>query len=276
MGRGTAQAGGMNMAPPQPDNVFASLPMYDWPEVAGVWDRLWALARDRLALQGIGAEARLRRPEDIEACWRDPRLILGQTCGWPYVSQLRGIVFPFARFDFALGGLPGDYHSVFIAAEEADPSVLLAGEANVVAINGVGSQSGLRALSELAPGPAALERSRVRITGSHRASIRAVAEGEAAIAAIDAMSWRLAMRFEPAAQQVVVCGRSSPVPGLPLVTAWHFREQAPLLFAALAAAAEGLAGDDRETLGLAGVVAAADEDYRMLEQEPFGRLAITD
>lgn len=266
----------MNMAAPQPHDVFASLPMYDWPEVSSVWDRFWSLTRARLAADGIGAEAELHRPEDIEASWRDPRLILGQTCGWPYVSKLRGAVWPFARFDFGLGGFPGDYHSVFIAASAADPAALLADPAVRVAINGPGSQSGFRALSELATAPYALDQTRVLVTGSHRASIQAVAEGHAGLAAIDAMSWRLALAVEPSAHQVVVCGQSSAVPGLPLITAWGLRDQAPKIFSALAAAVDGLPGGDRDTLGLLGVVSASDEDYRVLDQQPFGRVTIAD
>lgn len=253
----------------------AALPMYDWPEISHVWDQLWRFVRGDLVSAGMAAEEALMRPRELDAAWRDPALILGQTCGWPYVSRLRGVVAPFARFDFSLGGMPGDYHSVYIAGDGDDPAALLARPDARLAVNAPDSQSGFRALSELAAGPMSLPRERIVFTGSHRASIRAVAEGLADLAAIDAMSWRLALLHEPAAQQVSVAGRSSPVPGLPLVTAIAFRASVPLLFEAVSAAIEGLNSADREALGLSGVVAAGEDDYRVLEEAPFGRLAIS-
>ncbi len=64
--------------------------------------------------------------------------------------------------------------------------------------------------------------SRFHLTGSHRNSIRAVASGEAQLAAIDAQSWWLALAHEPAADEVRMAGRSVDVPGLPLITATAF------------------------------------------------------
>lgn len=259
-----------------PQTLHACLPMYDWPEVSHVWDALWSFVRGELGSAGIAAERDLRRPARLHEAWRDPAMILGQTCGWPYVSVLRGIVLPFARFDFALGGMPGDYHSVFVTAAGDDPGSLLADDAARIAANAPDSQSGFRAFAEIAEEPVALPQRRMVWTGSHRASIRAVAEGLADIAAIDAVSWRLAQLHEPAAQQVAVSGRSSPVPGLPLVTALPFGGAMPLLFDALSAGVESLRSADREALGLAGVVAAQDDDYRVLEEAPFGRISLVD
>jgi ABC-type phosphate/phosphonate transport system substrate-binding protein len=56
-------------------------------------------------------------------------------------------------------------------------------------------------------------------TGGHRASIRAVAEGRADVAAIDAKTWCLAQRFEPAARELAVVGWTGKRMGLPFVTA---------------------------------------------------------
>ncbi len=56
-------------------------------------------------------------------------------------------------------------------------------------------------------------------TGGHRASIRAVAEGHADVAAIDSKTWDLAQRFEPAARELAVVGWTTKRRGLPFVTA---------------------------------------------------------
>ena len=56
-------------------------------------------------------------------------------------------------------------------------------------------------------------------TSGHRASIRAVAEGRADVAAVDAKTWGLAQRFEPAARELAVAGWTGKRKGLPFVTA---------------------------------------------------------
>ncbi len=57
-------------------------------------------------------------------------------------------------------------------------------------------------------------------TGSHRASIRAVAEERADVAAIDAVCWALALRHEPQATAALQIVATTPLrPGLPLITA---------------------------------------------------------
>ncbi len=55
-------------------------------------------------------------------------------------------------------------------------------------------------------------------TGGHRASIRAVAEGRADLAAIDCRAWALALRHEPCVRDLVVVGWTTERPGLPFVT----------------------------------------------------------
>ena len=47
-------------------DAIAGLPMYDWPEVAGHVDELWATIRDELLARGIDAPAELSRPENLE------------------------------------------------------------------------------------------------------------------------------------------------------------------------------------------------------------------
>jgi hypothetical protein len=56
-------------------------------------------------------------------------------------------------------------------------------------------------------------------TGGHRASIFAVVEGRADVAAIDCRSWAMAQRFEPAAKALAVVGWTARRKGLPYITA---------------------------------------------------------
>ncbi len=68
-------------------------------------------------------------------------------------------------------------------------------------INGRDSQSGYSALRAIVAPYAGGGRmfSDVSVSGSHRASLRAVAEGRADVATIDAVCWAMAERHEPAA-----------------------------------------------------------------------------
>lgn len=55
-------------------------------------------------------------------------------------------------------------------------------------------------------------------TGAHRASVRAVADGRADVAAIDCRSWAYCLAFEPAAKELTVAGWTAPRLGLPFIT----------------------------------------------------------
>jgi ABC-type phosphate/phosphonate transport system substrate-binding protein len=254
---------------------FASLPMYDWPEVSGSWDRLWTYVREGLKSAGILAEERLRRGDDFEALWTDPALCLGQTCGWPLISMLGDRVTAFARFDFACGEVPGDYRSVFIAGGPgATAEELLVQPGAMIAVNGFDSQSGFRALSNLASADITIPASRFLVTGGHRQSIHAVAQGRAQLAAIDGQTWRLAKAHESAVQKVRVLGLSPDVPGLPLIVSPGFSRHVPSIFDALEASINALDARDRSALGIAGLVWARTDDYKVLLRPPFGRVTV--
>jgi ABC-type phosphate/phosphonate transport system substrate-binding protein len=92
-----------------------------------------------------------------------------------------------------------------------------------LALNSPDSMSGLLALRrdlEAAGESLGVFSSQV-VTGSHRASIAAVASGRADVCAIDCRSWRLAERHEPAAEAVFVIGWTGRRKGLPMVTSNH-------------------------------------------------------
>lgn len=233
---------------------IASLPMYDWPEVAAATDALWACLLDAMRARGLAAPGTLARDG---AHWRDPELALGQTCALPYIQDLHRIVTLVGAVDYGLDGCPPGFYRSALVVRADDARAAPAEFATArFAFNGADSQSGwgaLRAaLGPRAPGDG-LE------TGAHRASIRAVATGDADIAAIDAVSWRLALAWEPAAARLRVIGWTEPTPGLPLITAGG-RDPAPYA----AAVAEGVAALDpasRAALGIRGFVAHAPAVY---------------
>lgn len=234
--------------------MIAALPMYDWPEVRGATDALWAALRDALRARGIAAPEALSRDETH---WSDRALALSQTCGMPYRLGLHARVTLIGAPDYGLEGCPPGFYRSALAVRADDPRATVGAFAEARrAFNAADSQSGFAALVA-ALGP--VDPGRDVETGAHRASIRAVAEGRAEVAAIDAVAWRLAQDHEPAAKRLRVLAWTPPTPGLPFVTAGGrdpgpFREAAASAIASLDAAARG-------TLGIAGFVALGPQDY---------------
>jgi ABC-type phosphate/phosphonate transport system substrate-binding protein len=240
--------------------MIASLPMYDRPETAEATDRLWAAIRDRMRAAGLTAPEALTRGEvDLWRHWTSPDLVISQTCGYPYRSRLYGTVTLIGTPDFGIEGCaPGFYRSVFVARRDDPRDTLAQFDGAPFAWNDDLSQSGWaaprthfdRAGLRLAP---------VLRSGGHRLSALAVAEGRADFASLDAVTWRLLERWDPVAPQLRVIGRTDPTPGLPYISA-PVRDGA-IAFALIAEAIRSLPEDDRQTLGLRGIVRIPSEAY---------------
>ena len=197
--------------------------MYDWRERRAATDALWRDLSAALTAAGVPAPARLTRGGALAAIWRDPALLVAQTCGYPLVVALRERVRVLAVPHYAVPGCDGPYYSsaVIVRADEParSPAEMVGGR---VAVNAPDSQSGMAALRHLFQPFARAGRAfrAVVATRSHRASVRAVAGCKADIAAIDAVAWHLAQRFEAsAARRLRVLAWTAQRPGLPLITA---------------------------------------------------------
>ncbi|MEM9464781.1 MAG: PhnD/SsuA/transferrin family substrate-binding protein [Actinomycetota bacterium] len=245
---------------------IASLPMYDWPEVVDALDRFWTAIRSSLDELGVAVpDARIRPTESVDH-WRDPSLLISQTCGLPLRRHLLDDVAVIGSFDHRLPATPaGHYHSVVVVAESHPAASLVEFDAATAAVNGAESQSGHAALRHaLIAHPGAVTAA-IR-SGSHRDSVRMVADGLADVAAIDAVSWELAVAHEPAAARCRVLQRTAPTPGLPLVTARANTHLLPHLRLAVAHGVSGLAEDDRRTLHTHALIAADADDYAVLDR----------
>jgi ABC-type phosphate/phosphonate transport system substrate-binding protein len=246
--------------------MIASLPMYDWPEVSDAVDRLWAAIRTALAEFGIDAPPSRSRAEASIDHWRDPSLLMSQTCGLPLRRHLADDVVVIGAFDHRLPDTaPGDYHSVVIVGADHPATSLVELREATAAVNGADSQSGHAALRHaLIAAPDAVDEAIV--SGSHRASIELVATGAADIAAIDAVSWELALAHEPAADRCRVLGRTEPTPGLPLITAAGHAALLPQLRGALALGLAAIDDTDRHALHAHALVVVDPEDYAVLDE----------
>ena len=93
------------------EGPIAVLPMYDFPWIAAANDALWASISARLARAGVRSPTLLTRGGDLAALWRRPGLILGQTCGYPYVSGLKDAVRLIATPEYGFPGCEGAFAS---------------------------------------------------------------------------------------------------------------------------------------------------------------------
>ncbi|WP_068109935.1 phosphate/phosphite/phosphonate ABC transporter substrate-binding protein [Tropicimonas marinistellae] len=242
--------------------MIAALPMYDHPGVRQSTDALWWAVRDRLQRAGISAPFSLSRSDDLFAQWRNPDLLLGQVCGLPFRTEFHRRVTLLGAIDYGLPDTPpGYYHSLFVVRRDDDRNRVEDFRGARLAFNEAVSHSGW-ATAAAAP-------VRFRLlpeTGSHRESSRALNDGNADIAAIDAISWRLICAHTSLARALKVIGRSAATPGQALITA--FPEHAPALRTAIAEGIADLAPGDRSALGIRGFVRIAPQAYLSVPNPP--------
>lgn len=229
----------------------ASYQMYVWPETRAAAARFWSLIRKNY---GAG-DPELTEHEDPETAWTDPDLLFSQTCGLPFRHRLWDRVTLLGTLDYGVVGCPPGYYRSCIVVRADDPrNCVDAFRGATLARNSASSQSGWAALeAHLAETGAGFTfRDRVLDTGGHAASARAVADGQADLASLDAVTWRFLQRYDPVVARLRILAETRPSPGLPLITG---RDVDPHpLFAAVEAAIAHLSPADRETLGIKAIV----------------------
>jgi ABC-type phosphate/phosphonate transport system substrate-binding protein len=261
------------------DALVASLGMYDYPFVAEANQRLWAAIGGALRAAGIDAPDALEHadPRDL---WTNPRLIFGQTCGYPFITALRGRVTLLATPIYSFEGCDGPNSCSFIVASAKRRGRSLAGfEGARAALNGRDSNSGMNVFRALLA-PIARGRpffSEVVVTGSHAASLAAVAEGAADIAAIDCVSYGLLGRGRPELfENVAVIGRTQAAPGLPFVINAELGRSlaAALRVALFATLSDPALADARDALGLKGAAILGEVEYQKIAEIERGAVAL--
>ena len=193
--------------------MIAALPMYEFARTAPALDAVWSFMAERLVAAGIDAPASLTRGRELQNLWRDPGLLFGQTCGYPYRHGLEPFVEILATPVFAFEGCEGATHCSFLVARRDDARRDLAAFRGArAAINARDSNTGMNlfraAVAKVAGGAPFF--ADVSVTGAHSASLAAVAEGKADLAAIDCVTFGLIARESP--QRVRGRARSRPHP----------------------------------------------------------------
>ncbi|MBT8240713.1 MAG: PhnD/SsuA/transferrin family substrate-binding protein, partial [Acidimicrobiia bacterium] len=128
----------------------------------------------------------------------------------------------------------------------------------VLAFNSEDSQSGYFAIMSHAEREGVTFAERIE-TGAHRLSATAVAEGNADVAAIDAVSWRLMERYDDVTTDLRVAFWSKPTPGLPYIAAPGV--DVVSLRAAIESALQQLTPADRDALGIVGLERISPQLY---------------
>jgi len=194
-----------------------ALPMYNVsPRLQQGYETLLAVLIDE-----AGVRATPDHPASLIDFWRRPDLLVSQTCGYPYVTQLRGQVQLLATPAYDFPGCDDcDYSSVIVTRAGSGVASLEQARGRVAAINDAHSNSGMNALRHaVAPFAGGGEFfGAIKWSGSHAASLALVASGDADIAAIDCVTYGYIAQESPERLRAIsVLDYSAPAPGLPFI-----------------------------------------------------------
>jgi len=211
-----------------------------------------------------------------ESLLRDPGLQIGHTCGYPLMTQLQDTLMPVCLPCFDVKGAAGKlYSSQFIVPTGSSIESLQQCRDKIVAINNRNSNSGMNvlryALAKLGAAPGYF--SEVLMSGSHQASLEAVAANRAQLAAIDCVTYQLIADQNPALMSAVrVIGFSEQTCGLPFVVprSQYSQQLGDSYVTALNQALATVSADVRNKLHLDHFESVGLEDYQsILDLENF-------
>jgi ABC-type phosphate/phosphonate transport system substrate-binding protein len=183
-----------------------SFPMYDLPELQAANEAL------------LDAVEKLLREEREEPSGTS----ITQICGYPLRTTYRGRFTILGIPAYVVPGCEGQSHRAFIIVSAA--STITRAEdlrGGNFAVNSMDSNTGMNLprhfIAKFAAGKQFFNR--VIVTGSHRASMQAVARGDADAAAIDCVTFGLHAEYDPAKiAGLRVLAHTSASPSIPFVT----------------------------------------------------------
>lgn len=252
------------------------------PALRAAWVRLFSRLPRFLLEHGVelGAESGAGgRAVEVSfrtdpAVYRDPRLLLGQTCGYPYRKAWAATHRPVCVAAFAVDGCAQtQYSSCFITPADGGVADLASARGKRAAVNHPDSHSGMNALRHAIAGLAGGRPffSEVLVSHSHLASIELVARGRVELAAIDAVTCALHREHAPDLhRRIRIIGQSAPATALPFIA--PAARVHPGLVNALNASLRAL-GEHRGALrALRGFLAVSAADYAAIGE--MERLAV--
>jgi len=262
-----------------PGSWLVACGMYAFtPALRAAWSRLFSHLPRYLLEHGVEAGVQSGgggRAVEVSfrtdpAVYRAPRLLLGQTCGYPYRKQWAATHQAVCVAAFAVDGCAQTrYSSCFITPADGGVADLAAARGRRAAVNHPDSHSGMNALrhaiADLAGGRPFF--SEVLISHSHLASIDLVARGRVELAAIDAVTCQLHREHAPAVhRRIRMIGQSAPATALPFIAPAATAGVRPGIIDALNASLRAL-GHHRGALhALSGFHAVSAADYATIDE----------
>ncbi len=244
----------------------ASLPMYDWPELANEANAFWGYVARSLREAGFDAPDTLTRG-DAAFDWTSPNLIFSQTCGYPYATRLAGKVSLIATPHYDVPGCEGPtYSSAVVVRKDSTFQYTSDLRGKRLAANSADSLSGFRCLKPMIGNPPEFFAS-IAWTSAHRKSAQSVARDEADCAAIDAVCWHLLQQIEPqTADQLRVLDWCPSFPALPFISRlWSSAaEEQVLREAAMGGIRSAVQAGATQAWRLTGLTVLSDKDYQPL------------
>lgn len=248
---------------------IASLGMYDEPALSPANDSLWQVVRTLFKSNtacSIIPPDKLNRIMPLDQQWNHPDLFASQTCGYPYMTSYHHTLQLVATPEYNHHGCQGPLYSSFLVTASHASSKLADYQNKILAANSQQSLSGLIALEiELANhGITESFFGHCLLSGGHVKSMRMVAEGNADLCCVDAVTWGLARDSDPKlVAQLQTIGQTPMFPSLPIVTSANrdkrFIEtlQTALLLSLKAKAAQ----KPLQVLGISNFAQLTDDDY---------------
>ncbi len=246
--------------------MIANLMMYERPQLKDAHARYWQLIHNNLHLNGIESPRHLSQEAEEFFVWKNPALVLSQTCGMPYRIWLHDLVELVGTPDYDLEGCPPGYYRSALVVRANDPRKNVNEYRDAIfAYNQTFSQSGYAApFTHLKQYGFWFEH--LHHTGQHIKSASAVADNRADIASLDAVSWRLMQQHDAITRELRVLEWTEPTPGLPLITARG--NDALTIYNAVDSAIDQLDVNDRKLLGVRGIVRIPCELYTAIPNPP--------
>ena len=202
---------------------FASLPMYNFPEMRSANAQFWG------ALRGLLLEAGLSDVPETLVFERAPvparleaEMLFSQTCGFPLETVFKGQALRLGAPVYDVPGCTGATHRAFFVVRADFPGWRLDDlRGAVFLLNSPLSNSGMnlprRALAEIAGGTPVFRQ--VIETGGHPASLERLLRGEGDVASIDCVTFAFWRHYRPkAAAALRIIGQTPPSPSIPFVT----------------------------------------------------------
>ncbi len=244
------------------------------PELREAWSGLFRNLHEYLPAP-FNTPATLRF-DGGDAALQSPDLLLGHTCGYPFMTKLVHTHKPVCVAEFDVDGCDGIHYSSWIIARQNHPGRRLSDfSGSTATFNDRDSNSGMNVfryeISRIASGAPFFRQT--RMSGSHLASIDNLIQGHADIAAIDAVTWHFARRRnQPGIPGVRIIGQTVSTPGLPFVQPKRSELNPARLTRALNTCLEELPDNIRSFLAIKRFSTVEADAYRTIpELEAFAR-----